>query len=148
MRRVQYQHTFFHGDDESREGSLLTFLYDIPYFPPCGVFPPFHLLNQHLSTGGSDGGMSPGAIWEPFAITSEEYTQLVEAIESTPLADIKPHADYALAKPRFDHELDGLQDYFEWVLAIGEKYGKRKLPAEVRDKLLEDLRNRPKMESE
>ena len=125
MRRVQYVHTFLHGDDEPREGSLLTFMYDIPYFPPCGVFPPFHILNQQLSSGGSDGGMSPGAIWEPFTITSEEYTKLVEAIESTPLDVIKPHAHYAIAKPIFDHELDGLQDYFTWLMAAGAKHGAR-----------------------
>jgi hypothetical protein len=125
MRRVQYKHTFIHGDDEPREGSLLTFLYDIPYFPPCGVFPPFHLLNQHLSTGGSDGGMSPGAIWEPFLITSEEYTQLIEALESTPLDEIRPHAHYAFVKPFMDHELDGFQDYFEWLMAAGKKHGAR-----------------------
>ena len=125
MRRVQYVHTFMHGDDEPREGSLLTFMYDIPYFPPCGVFPPFHILNQQLSSGGSDGGMSPGAIWEPFTITSEEYTKLVEAIESTPLDVIKPHAHYAIAKPIFDHELDGLQDYVTWLMAAGAKHGAR-----------------------
>jgi len=125
LRRVQYAHTFFRGDDEPREGSLLTFLYDIPYFPPCGVFPPFHLLNQHLSSGGSSGGMSPGAIWEPFTITSEEYNHLVSALESTPLDQIKPHARYAFVKPIFDHELDGFQDYFEWLVAAGKKHGAR-----------------------
>jgi hypothetical protein len=140
MRRVQYVHTFIHSDGEPREGSLLTFVYDIPYFPPCGVFPPFHLLNQQLSSGGSDGGMSPGAIWEPFTITSEEYTQLVEAIESTPLDVIKPHAHYAIAKPIFDHELDGLQDYFTWLMAAGAKHGVR-----YRE---EALARRPRGESE
>ena len=69
--------------------------------------------------------MSPGANWEPFTITSEEYTQLVEAIESTPLDAIKPHAHYAFAKPIFDHELDGLQEYFTWVMAAGAKHGAR-----------------------
>jgi hypothetical protein len=125
MRQVQYTHTFFHGDDEPREGSLLTFLYDIPYFPPCGVFPPFHLLNQHLLSGGSDGGMSPGAIWEPFTITSEEYTQLTGAIDSTPLGEIKTHAHYAFAKPIFDHDLDDFQDYFEWLMAVRKRHRDR-----------------------
>ena len=123
MRRVQYTHTFFHGDDEPREGSLLTFLYDMPYFPPFGVFPPFHLLNQHLASGGSDGGMSPGAIWKPFTISSEEYTHLISVPESTPLDEIKPQARYALVKPIFDHELDGFQDYSEWLMAAGKKHG-------------------------
>jgi len=125
MRRVQYKHTFLHGDDEPREGSLLTFVFDIPYFPPCGVFPPFHLLNQHLSSGGSAGGMSPGAIWAPFTISSEEYAGLVEAIESTSLAEIKLHARYAFGKPIFDHELDEVHDYFTWVIAAGQKHGAR-----------------------
>jgi len=123
MRRVQYKHTFFHGDDESREGSLLTFVYDIPYFPPCGVFPPLHLLNQHLASGGSNGGMSPGAIWEPFTITAEEYRQLISALESTPLDEVKPHARCAFVKPIFDHDLDEFQDYFEWLVAACKKHG-------------------------
>lgn len=147
MRRIAYKHTFFHSD-EPREGSLLTFLYDIPYFPPCGVFPPFHLLNQYLSTGGSDGGMSPGAIWEPFAITPDEYAQLVDAIESTSLGEIKPHAHYAVKKPLFDHEFDGLQNYFLWLLAVCEKHSKRKIPEQVRNMTMEELGNKLKRESE
>ncbi len=122
MRRVQYKHTFIHGDDEPREGSLLSFVYDIPYFPPCGVFPPFHLLNQHLSSGGSDGGMSPGAIWEPFTITWEEYSQLVEAIESTPVDAIKPHARYAWLKPKFDPSLENIDVYIAWMTAACQKH--------------------------
>jgi hypothetical protein len=114
-----------HGDDEPRENSLLFFMYDIPYFPPCGVFPPFHLLKQHLSSGGSDGGMSPGAIWEPFTITAAEYKQLIDELESTPLEEAKSYARYAFVKPIYDHELDGFQDYFEWLLAAGKKHGRR-----------------------
>lgn len=125
MRRVQYEHTHFREDNESCEASLLEFLFDIPYFPPCGVFPPFHLLNQFLSAGGSEGGMSPGAIWEPFTVTQEEYEQVVGAIESTPLSDIKRYALYAFAKPVFDPELDGFATYSPWMRAACQKHRAR-----------------------
>lgn len=150
MRRVQYRHTFMHGDDEPREGSLLTFVYDLPYFPPFGVFPPFRQLNEFLSMGTCGGGMSPGAEWEPFAIAQEEYAELVEGIGSTSLEEIKAHAHYALKKAFFDHELDGSEDYSAWFTAACEKYGKRKLPEELVRQLTEamrkEMRKRQKME--
>jgi hypothetical protein len=126
MRQVQYTHTFFRVDDESREGSLLTFMFDIPYFPPCSVFPPFHILNLFLARGSGGGGMSPGAIWEPFAITMEEYEELICAIESTPPDDIRLHTRFSFVKPIFDHELDGLQkSYLDWMTAACKKHGAR-----------------------
>jgi hypothetical protein len=33
-----------------RKGTLLMLVYDIPYFPACGVFPPLHILNQVFFT--------------------------------------------------------------------------------------------------
>jgi len=69
---------------------------DIPYFDACGVFPPFHIVNQTFASGGGDGGMSPGATWKPLSITEDEHTVLADAGVNTPKAEIKPHSRYAM----------------------------------------------------
>src|SRR5688500_14780777 len=85
LRRVRYvRHPGPGHGPQPFENSLLAFLYDIPYFGACGVFPPFHLLNQLLLRGGSQGGMSPGATWEPFSLTPAEYRDLVNAVRGVP----------------------------------------------------------------
>lgn len=121
FRRVQYLREEYQ-EGEPYEGSLLTFLFDIPYFPPCGVFPPFHLLNQFLVTGGSQGGMGPGTTWDPFSVTETEFAELVEAIRSTPLAEIKPHARYVWLKPTFDPSFDHIELYLVWAAAVCRKH--------------------------
>lgn len=121
LRTVKYQRHEFHDDPEPYEGSLLTFVYDIPYFPACGVFPPLHILNQVLSSGGLGGGMSPGATWEPFTLGRAEYDGLAEAVRRTPLREIKPFARYASARMKFDDGFDHLKDLFEWTKAVCDK---------------------------
>src|SRR6516164_9115535 len=68
LRKVRYfRYDGPHHEPKVMENTLLAFVYDIPYFAACAVFPPFHLLNQILLCGGSDGGMSPGATWKSFS---------------------------------------------------------------------------------
>src|SRR4051812_25469083 len=95
LRRVRYVRHEFHGEPEARESSLLAFVYDVPYFGACGVFPPFRLLNQFLARGGSEGGMSPGATWEPFSLTEAEYQDLVKAVRTVPLEILRDRTRYA-----------------------------------------------------
>jgi hypothetical protein len=97
-------------------------VYDIPYFPACGVFPPLHILNQVFSHGGGDGGMSPGASWKPFTVTQEEYGTLVQAVKDTPLSEIKPYARYAWLPMKFDSSFDHIADWVEWMAAICAKH--------------------------
>lgn len=121
LRTVRYQRHEFHSDPEPYEGSLLTFIYDIPYFPACGVFPPLHIINQVLSSGGGGGGMSPGATWEPFTLEREEYDRLAAAVRGTALREIKPFARYASRRMKFDHEFDHLKNLFKWTKAVCDK---------------------------
>lgn len=127
------------------ENSLLAFVYDIPYFGACGVFPPFHLLNQLLLGGGSKGGMSPGATWEPFSISREEYHDLVEAVRTIPPEKLRDRARYAHLQFIFDPEFDGdpasypqypgikqhdslppeFKEYLEWMFAVCAKHRSR-----------------------
>jgi hypothetical protein len=100
----------------------VTFIYDIPYFPACGIFPPLHIINQVFSSGGGDGGMSPGASWEPFTISEEEYTVLKKTVANTSISEIEPYARYAHVQMKFDAEFDSIGDRFEWMRAVCEKH--------------------------
>ncbi len=122
LRVVKYVRTEFHGEDQACEGSLLYFVYDIPYFGACGVFPPFRVVNQIFKQGSSGGGMSPGATWDPFVIEQEEYTQLVHLVQTTPLEHIRPQARYAFMTFIFDPQFDRISDYFGWMAAACSKH--------------------------
>jgi hypothetical protein len=147
LRTVGYvRHPGPWHDPEPAENSLLAFVYDIPYFGACGVFPPFHLLNQQLRRGGSQGGMSPGATWDPFELSPEEYRDLVEAVQSVSPESLRVRARYAQLAFTFDPAFDGppetypvraeptrwhrqipadLMEYAEWLGAVCAKHRKR-----------------------
>jgi hypothetical protein len=146
LRRVRYfRHGggVWHSDPEAAENSLLGFVYDIPHFGACGVFPPFHLLNQFLLRGGYEGGMSPGATWEPFSLSPAEYRDLVEAVRAIPPDLLRDRPQGAHLPFTFDPEFDGppetypvraevkrwhrhvppeLKEYFAWRSAVCAKH--------------------------
>jgi len=105
-----------------RTASLSTLVYDIPYFGSCGIFPPLHICNQKFKTGGSEGGMSPGACWEPFEISAEEYAELVEVIETLDPSTISGEARYTRVKFEFDPSFDHISDLFQWIHDVCEKH--------------------------
>ena len=54
-RTVQYlRHELFY-EPEPREARFSVFVYDVPYLNACGIFPPLHILNMILRSGGGDG---------------------------------------------------------------------------------------------
>lgn len=118
LKTVKYTQHDFHGDPESRETNLLAFVYDIPYFSACGVFPPYHIVNQIFSSSGSIGGMSPGATWEPFTVSCAEYDELIAALENTPVAKLQPYARYADVPMKAHRSFDHIQDRIQWMTAV------------------------------
>jgi len=123
LRDVTYERYEFHADENTaHSGTLLTFLYDIPYFNACGVFPPLHIANQIFSRGTAGGGMSPGTKWEPFTLSEDEYAALVEAVKRTPVSEIKPHARYAFLPMKFDHTFDDISEWKAWFAAVCTKH--------------------------
>ena len=60
-----------------REGDLLELIQSIPYFLVGKKLPPLQVLNSIFEAGSADAGMSGGAEWEPFTITSLEYDELI-----------------------------------------------------------------------
>jgi len=122
LRRVCYVRHEFPGRTWEREDSLLVLVYDIPYFGACGIFPPLHLLNEMLLSGGSQGGMSPGATWEPFSLSEQEYRDLVTAVRTVVPKHLRPRARYADRPYRFDSSFDHHQDYFDWLREVCAKH--------------------------
>ena len=125
MKAIEYYRHEFHGDPEKVTGDMLSFVYDVPYLPACEVFPPLHILNRILIEGGGDGGMSPGASWEPFELTEEEYSELWSEIDKTDVSSLSDKARYAEVKFIRDPEFDNITDRFEWMEKVCEKHRDR-----------------------
>lgn len=122
MKAIEYERHEFRGEPERRSAELQVFVYDIPYFGACGIFPPFHILNEIFRSGGSEGGMSPGATWQPFQLSSEEYDRLVQEISELDPGSLGDAARYTRVKYAFDPGFDAIQDHVSWLLAVCEKY--------------------------
>lgn len=52
-------------------------------------FPPFHILNEELLSGGADQGMSGGCYWKPLEITEQEYKDIREEMLTSPSHDLE-----------------------------------------------------------
>ena len=122
LRELAWERHEYFYDPEPRVGSLLWLVFDVPYFDACGIFPPFHIANQIFGSGGSEGGMGPGATWEPFSLLEDEYQALVDAVLSTPAAEIAPHARYAMRPKALDPSFDHIQDRLTWMKAVCDKH--------------------------
>jgi hypothetical protein len=115
----------FHYEPEKVEGNLLSFVYDVPYFGACGVFPPLHIANQWFISGGADGGMSPGATWEPFQLKKKTFSELLDLVKKTDPKTLKDKARYISIKFIRDKSFDPITDQFEWLEAVCNKHRER-----------------------
>ena len=122
LRELTWKRHEYRHHPRRHKGSLLWLVFDIPYFDACGIFPPLHIANQVFLSGGSVGGMGPGASWKPFSISQEEYALLVDAVMNTPRSKIAPHARYAMLPREIDNSFDYIKDRMEWFAAVCEKH--------------------------
>ena len=122
---INYTRHEFHYPPEDVNGDLLVLVYDIPYFGACGVFPPLHVANQIFSSGGGDGGMSPGASWIPFTIDRKQYDILINQVLETPTNSLEVKSRYNVVKFIRDNTFDHIQDQFQWLEAVCKKHGER-----------------------
>lgn len=121
MITVSYERHEFHFEPESRKAPLSSFVYDVPYFGACGIFPPLHIMNEFLLMGGFQGGMGPGATWKPFKFSKQEYIELVNAIKVLEPKSLGKAARYTSVKYEFDNSFDHIED---WVTDVCEKHKK------------------------
>ncbi|MES9941080.1 MAG: hypothetical protein ABW121_11140 [Candidatus Thiodiazotropha sp. 6PLUC7] len=113
-----------HFDPEHVTGGLVQFLYDVPYFSACGVFPPRHIFNQKMAHGGGDGGMGPGASWEPFNLDEDNYRKLLQLIRETDPQSLSKKSRYYQIKFIEAPEFDGIDDQWVWLEQVCDKYRK------------------------
>ncbi len=123
MRAIMYErHEHTWPEAETCRAPLLTFVYDVPYFGACGVFPPFHVINEIFGSGGDQGGMGPGATWEPFEIGHDEYDELVKGVAVLDPRTLGPAARYVEMAFIFDHSFDTIETHLEWLAAVCAKH--------------------------
>lgn len=122
MKTIDYERHEFHGDPEPRTALLSTFVYDIPYFGACGIFPPVHIANQIFQSGGSQGGMSPGATWRPFRLGRAEYDELVRTIAALDPGALGDDARYTRVAFQFDDSFDDIRDWGAWLKAVCKRH--------------------------
>ena len=104
------------------ETDLLTFIYDVPTLPACGVLPPRHILNQALQTGGNLKTKSQDSSWKPFEITSQDYEKLVQQLNVTNPGDLRPKARFTEVKLERDVALDNYKSSDSWTKAACRKH--------------------------
>jgi hypothetical protein len=121
-RNVLYLRHEFRFDPEPREAPLWAFFYDIPYLAACGIFPPRHLLNFRLGSGGGDGGMGPGASWEPFELSEAEYGEVLPYVLDPERASLALYARYPDQQWQLDPMFDHYTDWSDWLTAVCAKH--------------------------
>lgn len=125
MPTVEYLRYEFHGEPEAVAAPLWVFVFDVPYLAVCNVFPPLHILNEILESGGSEGGMSPGATWKPFRISARDYEELLSVVLHPDRDTLRKFARYPDQQLFIDTEFDHLPEHMDWLLAVAGKYGNK-----------------------
>jgi len=117
MQKIDYIVTDPHSPDAKCHGSLADLVLDALVIPRCGLIPPFLVLRSVLRTGGGDAGTSPGCTWEPFDLSAEDYSTIVEQLERMTPEDLRlRHRD-----PQFqgeiqsDHGAPDTENYADWL---------------------------------
>lgn len=101
------------GPSRRTEAPIWAFLFDVGYLGACGVFPPLHLLNQVLRTGGKHPGVT-GTSWEPLELTQDEYAAILPNILSPDPAALEKYSRFPWQRFRLDAELERCTDYMDW----------------------------------
>lgn len=81
----------------------------------CHQFPPFHILNEELLSGGQDQGMSGGCFWKPFQLSEDEYQAIREEMLTNPKLNLE-----------FDLNLAEKPNIKKWCGAVITKYNPRR----------------------
>jgi len=81
----------------------------------CNQFPPLHILNEELKSGGSDQGMSGGCHWKPFQLDQEDYKEIANEMLTSPKYDME-----------YDPSLEQQKNLKKWCGAVISHHNPRK----------------------
>jgi hypothetical protein len=123
MKTIEYTVTEPHSRDASCRGTVADLMLDAHLIPPCGLLPPFRVVAAILRSGGSDGGMSPGCIWEPFELSENDYWNAVERLEKFSPDDLRGrHRDpHITGEIRQDYSAPETADYLVWLDSLVQR---------------------------
>ena len=79
-------------------------------------FPPLHILNEELRSGGQDQGMSGGCFWKPFEISKSDYLKIREEMLTNPVYDLG-----------YDEHLESKTKLSKWCGAVLSHHNPRKI---------------------
>jgi hypothetical protein len=109
------------------KGNTAKLLTNIPYLFTSGIFPPEKVLNEILSKGISDAGMSGGARWKPYKIKIGDFESIFKEVKS-----ISNSTNLEYLEP--DDWVKSFEDWNVWVMYI--KHG---IPWEEHKRLNDSL---------
>jgi hypothetical protein len=93
------------------KGNTAQLLTNIPYLFALGIFPPEKVLNEVLSKGVSDAGMSGGAKWKPYKIKCGDFEPIFKEVKS-----ISKNNNLEYIEP--DSWVNSFEDWNVWVMYI------------------------------
>ena len=128
MKKVKYKVSWDLNKPQEREGELYELFIDYPYsFRRLSneekLIPSFEVLRGIALQGGGSGGMSPGATWEPFELTRQDYEDLILKLMNLDYEKEKKAHPYLPEKFIIDQELNKHNEgYKSWQKRFVLKY--------------------------
>jgi hypothetical protein len=95
----------------NQHGDTRALLQSIPYLLTSGIIPPEFVLNEILSKGKVDAGMSGGVIWKPYKLNTGSFISLVKELEASSEGG-------ALIYKQPDQWVNSYEDWNVWVMYI------------------------------
>jgi hypothetical protein len=90
-------------------GNTITLLLEMPYLFSSGLIPPESIINELLSRGSRDAGMSGGLQWASYRLKPGEFDALVQELMSA-----YPHGPLVFQEP--DAWVKSFEDWHVWVM--------------------------------
>jgi len=95
----------------SESGNTVDLLMHVPYLFASGLIPPESVLNELLSRGQADAGMSGGAQWEPYTLNPGGFDALVQEL-------VEAYAQVPLEYREPDAWVRSFKDWHVWVMYV------------------------------
>ena len=92
-------------------GNTVDLLLNMPYLLASGLIPPEFVINELLSQGLNDAGMSGGVQWEPYRLRPGDFDALAQALQRA-----YAHGELRYKAP--DAWVRNFQEWHVWVMYI------------------------------